>query len=53
MNIYVIYAPIFQLHLFWLFRVLIADSCELSQVIGERMKLRAMWIKEDNKGGPK
>ena len=39
--------------MFWLLRVLIADSRELSQVIAERMKLRAMWIKEDCKGDPK
>jgi len=39
--------------LFWLFRVLIADSYEISQVIGERVKLRAMWIREDSQGSSK
>jgi len=33
--------------------VLIVDYYDSSQVIGERMKLRAMWIKEDSKSGPK
>jgi len=37
----------------WLVWVLIADLSESSQVIGERMKLRAMWIKETCKGGLK
>jgi len=53
MNIYVIYTPFSPITLFLPFRVLIADSCELSQAIGERMKLRAVWIKEDSKGDPK
>jgi len=48
------FTPLFlQLCLVRLFRVLIADSCEISQVIGERVKLRAMWIKEDSKGSSK
>ena len=35
--------PLFlQLRLFWLFRVLIADSCELRQVIEERMNLEGL-----------
>jgi len=46
--------PLFlQLHLFRLFRVLIADLYVMSQVIEERMKLRAMRIKATCKGGPK
>ena len=42
-----------KLCLFWLVWVLIADLSESSQIIGERMKFRAMWIKENSKGGPK
>jgi len=37
------------LRLFWLLRILIADSSVMSQVIGERMKLRAKKIKEVRK----
>jgi len=48
------FTPLFlQLRLFRLFRVLIADSCEISEVMGERVKLRAMWITEDSKGSSK
>jgi len=52
MNIYVIYTPISPITLV-LACLGFADLSESSQVIGERMKLRAMWIKETCKGGPK
>ena len=43
MNIHEIFTPMFlQLRLFPLFRALIADSCELSQVIEERMNLEGL-----------
>jgi len=38
---------------FWFVWVLLAELYDSSQVIGERVTLRAMWIKEDSKGGPK
>jgi len=38
---------------FWFVWVLLVELYDSIQVIGERVTLRAMWIKEDSKGGPK
>ena len=53
MNIYVIYSPISLVTLDSAFSSFDCRFIWVSQVIGERVKLRAMWIKEDRKGSSK